>query len=73
MTILRDEVAEITVDEIWPAQRDSDTTPSFAPVLVLRNGERLQLVKWHEREKTEAFTDWLRGELQIAPLRKATV
>jgi hypothetical protein len=69
VTIARQEIADAVVAEIQPAKPDSESSPSYAPAVVLRNGERMQLVKWSGRESADAFVDWLRGELQMAPAR----
>jgi hypothetical protein len=60
-------VKAVTVEEVWPVNRDSESHPMFAPTLETHDGRRFTLVKWHEQSKATGFADWLREKLFSAP------
>jgi len=69
VTIDRDNIAGLDVSLVF----DSYKRPSqFVPTLIMRNGERLQLVSWADEDRASRFSDWLRGELQLPPPKIST-
>lgn len=63
LSLRREEVADVIVEEV-PAI-DSDSSPTYNPVLMLRDGRRERLMKSLGKEEAEGFVKWLRGELRI--------
>ena len=47
------------------SKEEEQQTPKFAPTLVIAGDEPRseRLVEWYNRDKTEAFVGWLRGQL----------
>lgn len=56
-------VTDITVNEVWPANRDSDSSADYYPTLMLTGDRAECLVKWTDREQAEQFVAWLREQL----------
>jgi hypothetical protein len=55
------------VEEVWPKNRDSESTPSFAATLVLADSQRERLDEWGDREQAERFAAWLSEQLGLKP------
>lgn len=64
VTVNRDDITGLDVH----LEFDSYKRPSrFIPTLVMRDGQRLQLVSWADEDQANSFNDWLRSELQLPP------
>ena len=60
-----DRVTQVEVEEVWPKNRDSESTPSYAATLVLKDGRRERLDGWLDQEQAEAFVKWLAERLPL--------
>lgn len=58
-------VTDIAVNEVWPVNRDSDSSADYYPTLMLTGDRAECLVKWTDREQAEQFVAWLREQLGV--------
>lgn len=59
------QVSQAEVEEVWPKNRDSESTPSYAATLVFNGGRRERIDEWSDREQAERFVKWLAERLPL--------